>query len=244
MAAVQGHRQQVAIVQARMGSTRLPGKVMRTLGNRTVLEHVLARCSAIPGIDGVWCAVSDAADSDPVADAAGRAGFPVVRGPEADVLGRYRDTARAASAGVVLRVTSDCPLIDPEVCGAVLQLRADHQADYASNNLVRSWPHGLDCEAFRVEWLERAACEARAAEEREHVTPFIRIHAQARRINLDGPGGQAARERWTLDTPQDWTYIEAIFRELPPGRAGWSWKVVMRLLERTPELRELAPSAV
>ncbi|HSJ08192.1 MAG TPA: NTP transferase domain-containing protein, partial [Longimicrobiales bacterium] len=113
----------VVVVQARMGSSRFPGKVMEALAGRSVLEHVLERCAAIPGVDAVCCATSVRAADDVVAGAAAVLGAAVVRGSEADVLGRYAQAAREMDADVVLRVTADCPLIDPRVCGAVLARR-------------------------------------------------------------------------------------------------------------------------
>ena len=131
---------EVVIIQARMGSTRLPGKVLMDLAGRTVLNHVLRRCSAIPGIAAVVCATTVKPEDDPVAAEASRLGIAVYRGDETDVLGRYLEAARSVDAEVVLRVTADCPLIDPAVCRAVLDLREREHADYAANNMPPSWP--------------------------------------------------------------------------------------------------------
>ena len=162
------------IVQARTGSTRLPGKVLRKLGAKTVLAHVLARCAAIQGADAVVCATSTLPQDDPVAEEAARAGAHVFRGSESDVLQRYLEAARSVSADVVLRVTADCPLIDPDVCAAVIVLRAATDADYASNNMPRLYPHGLDCEACRVAALAEAAAVTHDPFDNEHVTPWLR----------------------------------------------------------------------
>jgi len=131
------------IIQARLGSTRLPGKVLETLGDAPVLEHVLRRCQAIEGVDEVVCATVEGADGDAVATLADNLDIAVYRGSESDVLARYHGAAHAVGADVVMRVTSDCPLIDPEVCAAVLKLREEADADYAANNMPPSWPHGL-----------------------------------------------------------------------------------------------------
>ncbi len=231
------------IVQARMASTRLPGKVLLPLGSTTVLGHVLTRCTAISGADIICCAVPDTKDCDPVADEAERigkrTGACVYRGSESDVLDRYYRAAKDVGADRVLRVTSDCPLIDPAVCDGVLQLLTDRDADYATNNMPPGWPHGLDCEAFGVEWLERAANEAGAPFEREHVTPYIRSHEAARKVNLDGPGVTTAAHRWTLDTPADLQFMRAVFERLPIGDAAWSYKVPLAIVEAEPALSEL-----
>lgn len=231
-----------------MMSSRLPGKVMEKVGGHTVLFHVLRRCQAIPGIDVVCCATTESAESDVVADEASRCEAEVFRGSESDVLDRYHRAARHLGAEVVLRVTSDCPLIDPEICARVLDLRDGTGADYACNNMPRSWPHGLDCEAFTTPALTRAATEAHEPEEREHVTPWLRRDPSVRRANLEGPGGAAAAQRWTLDYPEDLEFLRAVFDRLPPWPALPGFDEVLALLEREPELavinaRHRAPPA-
>lgn len=228
---------QIVVVQARMASTRLPGKVLLPLGGSTVLGQVLRRCAAIPGIDGVCCAIPDSPGHDPIAAEARRHGAAVHAGPEDDVLARYLGAARQEGAGVVLRVTSDCPLIDPQVCGAVLDLRRDAGADFAANNTPPSWPHGLDCEAMTVDALERAAAVAAPGPEREHVTPWIRRAPGLRRVNLAGPGGAAVGERWTLDYPEDLEFLRALFAVLPRADAGW--REVVAALDAHPAIRAI-----
>ena len=225
-----------AIIQARMGSTRLPGKVMMDLAGRTVLSHVLERCRAIEGVDMVCCAVPEDVASDPVAEEAAVCGVEVFRGSETDVLDRYHKAALAMKADVVLRITSDCPMIDPAVAAHILQLREDENADYACNNLPPSWPHGLDCEAMTFDWLDRAAREATKPPEREHVTPFIRNHPDARKVNLPGPGNGAENHRWTLDTPDDMDFMTALFERLPQGPGGWDYRKPLAIVEADPEL--------
>lgn len=227
------------IVQARMGSTRLPGKVMRRLAGDTVLAHVLRRCRAIPGVDLVVCATVEGPDGEPVAGEAERAGAVVFRGSEQDVLGRYLGAARAVAAERILRVTSDCPLIDPGLCGRVLALCGpgpEGGPDYASNNMPPSWPHGLDCEAFTRALLERAAETADSAYAREHVTPWMRDAPGIRRAGLTGPGGALPRLRWTLDYPEDLAFFEALFPLLPPPPAIPAWRDTLALLDAHPEL--------
>lgn len=225
----------VMIVQARMGSTRLPGKVLHPLAGRTVLAHVLERCAAIPGVDVVCCATVAGLDGDPVEQEAKRCGAVVFRGSETDVLDRYYQAARSLHADIVMRVTSDCPLIDPALSGQVLRRLADG-ADYACNNLPPSWPVGLDCEAFPFSWLERAAQEAQRPSEREHVTPYLRNHPRVRVANVAGPGGLCVEHRWTLDTATDLAFLEALFARLPGGRAGWDYRVPLGIVEGDPEL--------
>jgi spore coat polysaccharide biosynthesis protein SpsF len=231
------------IVQARMASARLPGKVMLPLGGKSVLRHVLGRCSAVPGVDTVMCAVSDDQNSDIVAGEAAAVGVRVYRGSEADVLDRYFEAARSVSADVVVRVTSDCPLIDPVVCGEVIKLRERTGADYAANNFLPGWPHGLDCEVFLFEWLERAWREAKVATEREHVTPFIRLHPEVTLAGLKGPDPEYARHRWTLDTPSDQSFFEVLFSHLPNGPDDFNFRVPLAIVESYPEIAALNAGA-
>ena len=224
------------IVQARVGSTRLPGKVLENLGHATVLEHVLRRCQAIPGVDEVVCATVDGTGGDAVAALAGKLDVAVYRGPERDVLERYHGAAHAAHAEIVMRVTSDCPLIDPEICSAVLNLREDEDADYAANNMPPSWPHGLDCEAFTIDALDEAAATATAPEDHEHVTPWIRRNRLYRRVNLSGPGGELTGQRWTLDYPEDLAFLRAVYERLPGGCAARSWRAAAAIVDHEPQL--------
>lgn len=224
------------IVQARMTSTRLPGKVMMELAGHTVLAHVLRRCSAIPGIDSVCCAIPMGDSHDELVGEIERAGASVFRGSEEDVLDRYCRAADAMGADVVMRVTSDCPLADPAVCGRVLHLVTEEGADYACNNMPASWPHGLDCEAFSFPALRLAAETARLPNEREHVTPWLRSNPELRKANLSGPGGKAGEQRWTLDFPEDYQFLVRLFGELPPWPAIPSTDEVLSILASHPDI--------
>lgn len=229
----------LAVVQARFASSRLPGKVLLDLAGRTVLARVLERVSAVAGIDKVVCAVPDTADSDPVADEAAARGVDVYRGSEKDVLERTHGAAKSHGPRFVMRITSDCPMIDPAVCGDVLHLVADEGADYANNVTPPSFPHGLDCEVFTYDWLERSAAEARKPSEREHVTLYMRGHEACRRLFLAGPGGTAPNQRWTLDTPADLEFLRALYRHLPDGRASWDYRVPLAIVAAHPELAQI-----
>lgn len=232
------------VVQTRMGSTRLPGKVLMRVGETTVLDHVLRRCLAIAGVDAVCCAIPASAANDPVAAEASRVGVEVFRGSESDVLDRYFHAARALQADVVMRVTSDCPLLDPAIAAEVLALRAREHADYACNNRPPTWPHGLDCEALTFAWLERAAREATKPYDREHVTPYVREHPESRKVNLPCPVAGVAKHRWTLDTPADLEFLRALFPRLPAGPAGFDWRAPLALVEADPALARVDESRV
>lgn len=226
------------IVQARLQSTRLPGKTLLDLKGNTVLGHVLDRCAAIPGIDAVCCATVSGIDGNIIEREARAHGAHVHRGSETDVLGRYYDAACALRADVIMRVTSDCPAIDPAVCGQVLAL-VDGDIEYACNFMPPSWPHGLDCDAFRFSLLQKAHESATSAFDREHVTTRMRADPALRSANFPGPGGGIERQRWTLDTAEDLAFLRAVFEHLPAGREGWHYGAVLDVVKRYPQLLEL-----
>jgi len=226
------------VVQARVGSTRLPGKVLQTLRGKTVLAHALARCAAIPRIDAVICATSDLPADDAIMAEAQKAGVHVFRGSQDDVLARYLGAADSVGAEIVLRVTSDCPLIDPAICRAVLDLRDSAGADYAANNMPRLFPHGLDCEAFTTDALRKASVTTSLPFDHEHVTPWLRRANGLKRANLLGPGWPASMHRWTLDYPEDLDFFRAVFDSLDdPDHADM--QDVLSLLAARPDILAL-----
>lgn len=227
------------IAQARMGSTRLPGKVLKKIAGETVMAHVIRRAKAVENADTVCIATTTQAIDDPVAQEAERCGVAVFRGDAQDVLDRYLGAARMLDASAIMRITCDCPLIDPAVCDEVLRLRALETADYASNVATAGWPHGLDCEAFTRDVLERAAREASTDDDREHVTLWMRRNKLLRHAALDGPGGAIARQRWTLDYPEDLEFLEALFCKLPPAPATPGWRDIATVLCKHPEITDI-----
>ena len=232
------------IVQARFGSSRLPGKAVMPLGERRVLDHVLDRCSRIAGVNHVICAVPDTPENDVVAEAAGRAGYAAVRGPEADVLERYVRAAETVRSELVMRITSDCPFIDPVLCERTVNWMRECGADYGTNTMPARFPHGLDCEVFPREWLLRAGREASGGFQREHVTPFIREHAEVATACLLGPGGESENYRWTLDYPEDYVFCQAVFERLGQAATTVSAAELAVLCATDPALTELNKARV
>jgi spore coat polysaccharide biosynthesis protein SpsF len=200
----------IVIVQARMTSSRLPGKVMLPLGDKTVLGQVLTRCRKIEGATAVCCAIPTGILHDVLAVESRHYGCEVFRGAEADVLERYWGAAQYMQADVVIRVTSDCPLISPRVCSQVLNAHVKEQAEYTCNNMPPSWPHGYDCEVFNFLVLEAAQRCAASSEDREHVTPWIRRQYPV--LNVMNPNGNEYHRRITLDTPEDYSALLHIFK--------------------------------
>lgn len=224
------------VVQARMGSSRLPGKVMLDLAGKPVLQHVLERCTRIEGVDVVVCAMPDEAASDPLAALIRSVGAEAFLGSETDVLGRYLGAAGSVGADVVMRVTSDCPLIDPAICEQVLALRRDDKLDYAANNMPPSYPHGLDCEAMSIDALARAATVADRPYDREHVTPWLRRNA--RRGNVTCPRSGLSELRWTLDYPEDLAFLRAVFAA-SGGKADMRMDDVLAILSLNPAMTQI-----
>ncbi|MBN33520.1 MAG: hypothetical protein CMM46_01840 [Rhodospirillaceae bacterium] len=226
----------VAIIQARMGSSRLPGKVLMDLAGRSVLAHVVEAANLIAGVDVVVVATSSQIGDDALAAWCDDHDVACFRGSETDVLDRFVGAACAHDASIVIRLTADCPLLDPEIAGQVLALLIAGGVDYASNIDPASWPDGLDCEAMTMAALVSAAADATRSSDREHVTPFIRNSKERyTSLNLICPIPGLGRHRWTLDTADDFTFLANLMDELPGDRAV-SMTAVLALLRSRPEL--------
>lgn len=211
----------ICVVQARTGSTRLPGKVLADLGGRPMLAFMLERLRPLK-VDKLVVATSSLSADDGVAEVAAAAGAAVVRGSEDDVLSRFVVALRTFPADVIVRLTADCPLIDPQVVADAMRLLIDSGADYASNTLSRTFPDGLDVEVMKARALRDADAEAVDPLEREHVTPFIYWRPQRYRLaSLTTPESLGA-ERWTVDTLADLTWVRGIAQALSSApNAGW-----------------------
>lgn len=228
----------VAIVQARMESTRLPGKVLADLAGRTMLARVVRRVRRAALVDRVAVATSDAPEDDVVAAECRRLAVPCFHGSENDVLDRYRRAAGAFSADVVVRVTADCPMIDPGVIDLAIAAFLRARPDYASNTLRRTWPRGLDTEVTTAAALDRAWREATEDYQRVHVMPyFYQNPDRFGLLSVTGPH-DLGDWRWTVDTPEDLEFARAIFGRLGPGD-GFSWRDVRRLVTAEPSLADI-----
>lgn len=229
----------VAIIQARMGSTRLPGKVLADLGGRPVLSWVVDAAKAIPGVNNVVVATTDNNNDDPIVAWCETNNVACRRGSEDDVLARFGAAAKMENAAVILRLTADCPLLDPQVAGQVLTLLRRSGADYVGNAEPATWPDGLDCEAFSRSALDKAVACATLASEREHVTSYIKKNRMLFRTeNLTCPIPGLSGERWTLDDEGDFRFLSAVVARLtrdgPP-----SYIEVLSVLDEYPEIRDL-----
>jgi glutamate-1-semialdehyde 2,1-aminomutase len=224
----------VAIVQARMGSTRLPGKVMLTIRGVPMIELLLGRLARARKIDQIVLATSNDPSNQPLLEHVRRLGYAAYQGSETDVLDRYYQAAKAHKADVVVRVTGDCPLIDPKVVDSVIETFSAAGVDYTSNTNPPTYPDGLDTEVFSFSALEAAWSEAKSTHEREHVTPYIRDSARFRASN-HAHRGDLARERWTVDEAEDFQVVAAVFEHFHP-RTDFGWQEVLLLQAKQPNL--------
>ena len=224
----------VAIVQARMGSTRFPNKVMRPICDVPMIGLLLERLSQARCIDQIVLATSVDPRNEPLTKYVQSQGFDVYQGSEDDVLDRYYQAAKTVGADVVVRITGDCPLIDPGLVDAVITLFLEEGVDYASNTMPPTYPDGLDVGVFTFEALENAWYRATDPHQREHVTPYIRKAGHFTRVSMTHEE-DCSNERWTVDEPEDFVVIRNVFEHFNPRR-DFSWLEVLALQQEQPEL--------
>jgi glutamate-1-semialdehyde 2,1-aminomutase/spore coat polysaccharide biosynthesis protein SpsF len=222
-----------------MGSSRLPGKVLADLGGRPMIDWVIDRARRAPGVDAVIVATSLTPDNDGLEEHLHSHRIPVVRGDETDVLSRFCAAAAAAKADTIVRLTADCPFLDPQVISQMVRLRADRAVDYASNTFDRSFPDGLDVEVFTRAALDRANREARQPILREHVTPYISGKrknvlpwGEFSTASLSAPGA-FGHLRWTVDEAEDLEFARTVAEQLG---FEFGWLDLVALLTRRPAL--------
>lgn len=221
-----------------MGSTRLPGKVLLDLEGASVLARVLARVKRAATIGEVVVATSDGPGDDVIVTECKGLATNVFRGDENDVLDRYYRAAQFSEADVVVRITADCPLLDPKITDHTVSEFLQHRPDYASNALIRTYPRGLDTEVFTIAALERAWREGSERYQRVHVTPYIYQNPERFQVLAVQGERDYSSFRWTLDTEQDLEFLRAVYMRFA-GRDDFGWQDVRNLLEREPELLEL-----
>lgn len=231
----------VAVIQARTSSERLPRKVLLPLGDRPVIDHVIAAVKSATLVDHVVLATTVNTGDDDLVAAGERMGVGVFRGSESDVLGRFVGALAGDAADVVIRHTADDPLLDPRVIDAVVGDFLRGGCDYASNILARSWPRGLDTEVFSREALVRTDREGRLPEHREHVTIYMRTHPERFRLrNVVAPADETWPElRLCVDTQEDYELLRQVFNALWKPRCIVDVKTVVAWLKAHPEVAAL-----
>lgn len=229
----------LAVLQARMSSSRFPGKVLKPLLGEPMLFRQIERIRHCRSIDDLVVATSTDAADQPLVDACAARGINVARGSLADVLDRFVTAARAFAPAAVVRLTGDCPLADPEVIDTVVARYRAGASDYVSNVEPATFPDGLDVEVVRMSALERAHVEARLPSEREHVTLFFRTRPEIfPRDTVENPAN-LSHLRWTVDEPADLVFVEAVYRRLYPQNPAFGMTEILELLDRNPELADI-----
>jgi spore coat polysaccharide biosynthesis protein SpsF len=247
----------VAIIQGRMSSSRLPGKILADIAGRPMLQRVFIRTSRAATVtETIFATTTDPSD-DPVAEYCDFSGIPFTRGSLFDVLDRYYQAAKGAKADAVVRVTADCPVIDPALIDDVVNTLLAGEYDFAANRLPppfpRTYPIGLDVEACTVKVLEKAWQEAREPQHREHAMPYFYEGLQLARQSRTLETGMSPRGfkvailhhttdfgdyRWTVDTPEDLEFIRQVYSRFD-GRDDFSWEEVLDLVHKEPKLMEI-----
>ena len=227
----------VCVIQARMGSTRLPGKVLADIAGRPMLAHVIERAQRIAAVDEVVVATTTLPEDEEVQEAASRFGAGTFAGSLDDVLDRYYKAAKYFRADVVMRVTADCPLLDPAVGDHVVSFYDHGSIDYCSNVLQPTYPDGVHVEIINLPALERSWQVATLPSDREHVTTYIRTHPEEFCvINVEGPE-DLSHMRWTVDGPTDLEFIRRVFDHLSSDDGEMPSMVeVLKVLDQHPEL--------
>ncbi|WP_338751613.1 glycosyltransferase family protein [Bacillus sp. FJAT-52991] len=227
----------VAVIQARMGSTRLPGKILKKVMGKTLLEYQLERVKRSKLIDEIVVATTSKSSDDVIVNLCEELGIHTYRGSEDDVLSRYYEAATVYKADVVVRLTSDCPIIDPEVIDQVVRVYLNHQGavDYVSNTLKRTFPRGMDTEVFSYQALEQAYQQANLYRDREHVTAYFYTNPEKYQLKNVKSSNNSSRHRWTVDTEEDFELITKIISNLYPLKSSFTLRDALDLLEEHKE---------
>ena len=223
-----------------MGSTRLPGKILKPILDKPMLGRMLERVKRAKSLDAVVVATTDNLEDDATARLAKECGVGVFRGDERDVLDRFYRAAKEAKSKVVVRLTGDCPLMDPDVIDLVVaRLKVGQEGiDYSST--PRNYPEGLDIEIFTFGALEEAAQRAELPSEREHVSPYIKNHPERFKIESWKEGGDDnSKMHWSVDTDRDFDFVTKVFEKLYPSNSDFTKDDVLALLIRHPEFLEI-----
>jgi len=229
----------VAIIQARMGSTRLPGKVLREILGRPMVDYVVDRARQMSETQKTVVATSTLDQEEPLVEHLRERNIPVVRGPEEDVLARYVQAAEARDAETVVRITADCPLLMPAVSDRVVQAFQESDCDYASNTLERMYPLGLDTEVLSIETLHRADREASDPADREHVTRYVQRHPSNFELRSVTDDTDWSDLRWTVDEAPDLQFVRRVYGALGDEAIEATYDDVLEILEAHPEWTDI-----
>ncbi|HCJ67211.1 MAG TPA: acylneuraminate cytidylyltransferase, partial [Elusimicrobia bacterium] len=233
-------RKIVAIIQARMDSTRLPGKTLMSIGSKPLLWHVVERTGTSRYIDDIVIATSTNEKDDKIEKFAIRNNIKISRGPEDDCLDRYYKAAKKFNADIVVRITADCPLICPEVIDEVLKEYIRGGYDYVTNTLRYTYPDGCDVEVFSFKALEKASKECKDPVDREHVTPYIRNSRKFKTKNVENDKPVDPNEyKWSVDRIEDLKFVKEVYKHLYNNGKIFSYKQIMNLLKNKPGIKKI-----
>lgn len=231
----------VILIQARLGSTRLPGKPLKQVLNKPLLHYLVDRLKRVKLADELVLATTDKPQDDPLVDFSKRVDMLYFRGSEDNVLERYYLAAKQSKANIIVRITSDCPLIDPLLIDHNLALFLEKypHTDYQSNALKRTYPRGMEIEIFTFKSFEKVFTEAKRDEEKEHVTPYYYRHPELFTIeNIEGDG-KNSHLRLTVDTSEDFELVRKIIEELYPQKQEFTLSDIINLLKQNPEWQKI-----
>lgn len=227
------------IIQARMDSTRLPGKVLMSIEGKPMLWHIVERLKVSQKINDIILAIPDTKNNDELENFARDNNMKYFRGSEGDVLSRYYGTARAFKCDVIVRITSDCPLVDFKIADKAVEGHLGSEADYTANILKRTYPKGLDVEVLNFNALEKSFKEAKEQSYREHVTLYIRENPEKfKRASLENKEN-FSHFRWTVDEKEDLEFIREIYKRLYKKGKVFLMPEIIKILEKEPELLEI-----
>jgi spore coat polysaccharide biosynthesis protein SpsF len=231
----------VAIIQARINSTRLPGKVLKEVLNKPLLTYQLERLLNSRQLTDIVVATTTHPADDQIVELCHQLHIPTFRGSEHDVLSRYHEAAIASQADIIVRLTSDCPVLDPAVVDQIVAqyLNAQGRYDYISNTMVRTYPRGMDTEVFSAAALHTAFEEAAHPDEREHVTPFLYHHPERYGLATSVYAKDESHHRWTVDTQEDFQLISRIIEALYPHNPDFTLEHILELLQQYPAWQEI-----
>lgn len=233
----------LAIIQARMGSSRLPNKVLKELCGKPMLQHIVERVEKSKYVNHVIVATTFKEEDKVIEELCQRIGVDCYRGSENDVLDRYYQAACKYQPENVIRITADCPFIDPVIIDQLIQIHETNEYDYTSNTLVETYPDGLDTEIFKFSALVRAWEEADLASEREHVTPYIKFKGQFKRYSLER-SPSLADKRWTVDTEVDFEVATQVYNALYNSKDIFLMEDVLKFLENHYQIEQLNENIV
>jgi len=228
----------LAIIQARIGSTRLPQKVLLDLEGKTVLEHVVERVKR-SNISKVIVATTINNEDLKIVKLCSNKGIRVFCGSNDDVLDRFYQIAKLIKPKHIVRITADCPLIDHDIIDRIIDLHLLKNSDYTCNTLNETFPDGLDVEIFTYEALEKAWKEARLTSEREHVTPYIRKHKEIFKISGLENKQNFSQKRWTLDEPDDYKFLKIVYKNVYVNNSDFRMNDVLKYLRENPDVEKI-----